>query len=65
MNTRRGDTAVYPIYYTPKEAAEVCRVDRRTIYNWVRSGKLPAVKRGGVWNIPAIWLGGRIRNDYI
>lgn len=39
-------------YLTPAEAAKILRVDRRTIYEWLRSGKLKAVKFGGAWRIP-------------
>jgi excisionase family DNA binding protein len=38
-------------YLTPGEASEVLRVDRRTIYEWLRSGKLKAVRFGRTWRI--------------
>jgi excisionase family DNA binding protein len=41
-----------PLYLTPLEASEILGVDRRTIYNWVRGGKLKALKFGGTWRIP-------------
>lgn len=39
-------------YLTPDEAAAILRVDRRTVYTWLRSKRLKAVKIGGVWRIP-------------
>jgi excisionase family DNA binding protein len=41
-----------PAYLTPQETAELLRVDRRTIYNWIRTGKLKAIKFGDTWRIP-------------
>lgn len=34
------------------EAAAVLRVDRRTIYEWLREGKIKAVRFGHTWRIP-------------
>lgn len=34
------------------EATEVLRVHSNTIYNLIKSGKLPAVKVGHSWRIP-------------
>jgi excisionase family DNA binding protein len=39
-------------YLTPEEVAKVLRVDRRTVYRWLRKGKIPAVKFGGTWRVP-------------
>lgn len=39
-------------YLTPEEAAKILRVDRRTVYEWLRSGKLKAVQFGRTWRIP-------------
>lgn len=41
-----------PAYLTPAEVAEILRVDRRTVYEWLRSGKLKAVRFGDTWRIP-------------
>lgn len=41
-----------PAYLTPEEAAGVLRVDRRTVYTWLREKKLKAVKFGHTWRIP-------------
>ncbi len=40
-----------PDYVTPDEAASALGVTRRSVYNWVRSGELPAKKIGSVWRI--------------
>jgi excisionase family DNA binding protein len=40
------------VYLTPAEAAAIFRVDRRTLYSWLRSGKLKGFKIGGAWRIP-------------
>lgn len=40
-----------PYYLTPLEAAKVLKVDRRTIYRWLRSGEIDARKIGGTWRI--------------
>jgi excisionase family DNA binding protein len=42
-----------PQYYTPREAAKILRVDPRTVYEWLRLGKLSGVKFGRSWRIPA------------
>lgn len=40
------------LYYTPIEAAAALSVDRRTIYNWIRSNSLKAIRFGKSWRIP-------------
>ncbi len=37
--------------YTLQEVEEVLSVTRRTIYNWIKSGKLHAVKVGKQWRV--------------
>ncbi len=39
--------------YTLKEVEKVLRVSRRTIYRYIKSGKLKAVKVHGQWRVPA------------
>jgi excisionase family DNA binding protein len=39
-------------YLTIKEASEVLKVHENTIYNWIKAGKLKAVKIGELWRIP-------------
>jgi excisionase family DNA binding protein len=33
--------------YTPQEAAEMLRVTRKTIYNWIEAGSIHAIKLPG------------------
>ena len=38
--------------YTPADAADLLGVTRRTVYTWIRTGKLPARKIGPrCWHI--------------
>lgn len=43
---------------TPKEAAAILRVKRKTVYALIRSGELPSVKFGRQWRIPESALSG-------
>ncbi|MBT1279310.1 helix-turn-helix domain-containing protein [Thermoanaerobacter sp. CM-CNRG TB177] len=38
--------------YTPEELAELLKVSRETVYNWLRSGKLKGIKVVNFWRIP-------------
>jgi excisionase family DNA binding protein len=38
-------------YVTPDQAASELGVTRRTVYNWMRSGILPAKQIGRTWRI--------------
>ncbi len=38
-------------YYTLAEIAEQLQITRRTLYSWVKEGKLPAVKLGRQWRV--------------
>lgn len=38
-------------YYTPKEISSKLKLNIRTIYKWVREGKINAVKIGDVWRV--------------
>jgi excisionase family DNA binding protein len=40
-------------FLTPKEVADRLKVDRNTIYLWVKAGKLPASRFGRHVRIPA------------
>ena len=35
--------------YTLDEVADILKVTKRTLYNYVKAGKLPAVKMGKYW----------------
>lgn len=37
--------------YTPDEVAEILQVTRRTVYGWIKDGKLKAVKVGRGWRV--------------
>lgn len=37
---------------TIEEAAKKLKVSKRTVYEWIRTGKLEAVKAGTLWRIP-------------
>ena len=37
--------------YTLTEVADILRVTRRTLYNYIKSGQLKAVKMGREWRI--------------
>jgi excisionase family DNA binding protein len=39
-------------FLTLDEVAELFRVHRGTVYKWVRSGKLRAVRVAATWRIP-------------
>ena len=38
-------------YYTPKEISDKLKLNIRTIYKWIKEGKVNAVKLGDVWRI--------------
>ena len=40
------DTEPLPRFLTPEEVADLLRVSRRTVYNWLRSGQLPRDTNG-------------------
>ena len=37
--------------YTLDEVADIMKVTKRTLYNYVKEGKLPAVKMGKYWRV--------------
>lgn len=37
--------------YTLEEIVELLQVTRRTIYNWIKNGKLKAFKAGREWRV--------------
>lgn len=38
--------------YTPEEVADRLKVDRQTVYLWLRKGALKGYKAGVQWRIP-------------
>jgi len=49
--TRPTSTKPLSAYLTPLEVSKILRVDRRTVYNLLRSGKLEGVKFGDSWRV--------------
>ena len=39
--------------YSPREVQEMLGIGKATIYRWLYSGKIKAVKIGKMWRIPA------------
>ena len=39
-------------FYTPEEIADILKTTRKTVYTWIQSGKLKALKAGKMWRIP-------------
>jgi excisionase family DNA binding protein len=40
-----------PTYYTPEEVADRLKVSRRSVYEWLRSGKLRGLRAGQYWRV--------------
>jgi len=38
-------------YYSPQEIAEKFNLKPRTVANWIRQGKLKAIKLGDLWRV--------------
>ncbi|MBC7293890.1 MAG: helix-turn-helix domain-containing protein [Thermoleophilia bacterium] len=39
-------------YYTPEEAAARLKIARRTVYQWLRTGRIKGTKLSNMWRIP-------------
>ena len=54
---------VFQNLMTIEEVAEYLRVKKRTIYDWVKKGKIPAMKTVGQWRFKKekidAWLDGK------
>ena len=37
--------------FTPEEVAAELKVSRRSVYEWLRTGKLHGLRAGGLWRI--------------
>jgi excisionase family DNA binding protein len=48
-------------YYTPEEVAQRLRVTRRTVYEWLTSGRLRGYRAGSRWRIRAEDVGEFLR----
>jgi excisionase family DNA binding protein len=40
-----------PKYYTPEEVAQELRVTRRTVYEWLTTGRLRGMRAGNRWRV--------------
>ncbi|MCL4853805.1 MAG: helix-turn-helix domain-containing protein [Bryobacteraceae bacterium] len=40
-----------PTYYTVEEIAERIKVSQRSVYEWLRSGRLRGVRAGQFWRV--------------
>ncbi len=38
-------------YYTPQEIAKQLKVNKLTVYRWIKEGRLKAVKIGRFWRV--------------
>ncbi|MCM1567811.1 MAG: helix-turn-helix domain-containing protein [Dehalobacter sp.] len=50
-------------FYTPQEVADKLKVNIRTLYRWIREGKLKAVKIGELWRISETELNKLLQGD--
>ena len=51
MDKRKGDTMENFKLYTKKEVAEILGVTERTVWNYIKAGKIKATIIGGKWKI--------------
>ena len=45
-----------PALMTMEEVADYLRVKKRTVYEWVKNGKIPAIKTVGQWRFKKIQI---------
>lgn len=50
-------------FYTPQEVADKLKVNIRTLYRWIREGKLKAIKVGELWRISETELNKLLQGD--
>mgnify|MGYP000897902577 CR=1 FL=1 len=48
---------------TVLEAAKLLKIDRKTLYKFIKSGDIPAIRIGTQWRIPVEELDIKIRNS--
>lgn len=51
------------LFATPPEAAELFRVNQRTIRHGIEQGEIPATRLRGAWRIPTPWIRRQLQND--
>lgn len=49
-------------YYTPDEVSQKLKIDVRTLYRWIREGRIEAVKIGHFWRISQAALDEFLQN---
>lgn len=49
---------------TIDEAAEYLRVKKRTIYDWVKKGKIPAIRTVGQWRFKKVKIDHWLENGH-
>lgn len=50
--------------YTLEECSNILKVTKRTLYNYIKNGKLKAVKMGKYWRVPEQVLQEFIEQGY-
>lgn len=48
---------------TIEEVADYLRVKKRTVYEWVKNGKIPAIKAVGQWRFKRIQIDTWLENQ--
>ncbi len=54
----------YERLMTIDEAAEYLRVKKRTIYDWVKKGKIPAIRTVGQWRFKKVKIDHWLENGH-
>ena len=61
---KRKEAMGMETFYTPEEVAEILKVRKHTVWNWLREGSLKGTKiNGKIWRITADELEAFIRSD--
>ncbi len=50
-------------YYTPDEISKMLKIDVRTLYRWIREGKIYAIKIGHFWRVPESEIRRLLKGD--
>lgn len=50
-------------YFTPSDIAEILNVDRQSVYRWIKSGRMPGFKFGGIYRVTQEDLEDFLRNS--
>jgi excisionase family DNA binding protein len=41
----------FPVLYTPEEVADRLKVTRRSVYEWIKRGRLKGLRAGQYWRV--------------